>query len=77
MEDGVRYRTIPVHPHHVDADLRDNLRPGDRVVSVFPRHIGPHGSEHPLMLCALLELRHPSWAKEGVGWVAGESANDR
>jgi hypothetical protein len=72
MEDGPRYRTIAVHPRYVDEDLRQNLRPGDRVVSVFPSHIGPHGSEHPLMLKALLELRHPSWAKEGVGWLPGE-----
>jgi len=74
MEDAPRYHVVTVSPHYVEQDLRQHLRPGDRVVSVFPSHIGNHGDEHRLCLKALLELRHPSWAREGVGWVAGDEA---
>ena len=76
IEDGPRYHVVAISPHYVEEDLKQHLRPGDRVVSVFPSSVGNWGDAHKLCLKALLELRHPSWAKEGVGWIAGEDGDD-
>ena len=69
MEDGPRYRTVTIAANYLDHDLQRSLRPGDRIVSVFPTRILDNGQ---VFLVALLELRHPSWAAEDVGWVSGQ-----
>jgi hypothetical protein len=76
MEDSPRYRIISISTEHVAEDLQRALRPGDRVVSVFPVRAEPvrypefsSTTSGGVMLNALLELRHPSWIAEGVGWT--------
>lgn len=85
-----RYRTVRVPHENVAATcgpcnvdgLQALLRPGDRIVSVYPiayelvPNVGPISNHIPVVLEALLELRHPSWEKEGIGWVAGDTADE-
>jgi hypothetical protein len=77
--DSPRYHMIAVDPDNVRRDLQGFLRPGDRVVSIFPVQAEPKSypqfSTRPsggVELRALIELRHPSWALVDAGWVAGE-----
>ena len=81
MEDGPRYHVVTVNADDVPRSLKKHLRPGDRVVSVYPTRAEPKTfsefSVRPgggVQLEALLELRHPSWAREGIGWTASEAA---
>jgi hypothetical protein len=74
MEDGPRYYFFEPDGN-LESALRDFMRPGDRIVSIFPTSASPSYNEVRYMrLRVLLELRHPSWAKEGVGWVPGNEA---
>jgi len=78
MEDGPRYHTVDIGANeHLQQVLQAVMRPGDRIISVYPAKIWPGAQPHhaaTARLTALLELRHPSWAKEGVGWVPGNEA---
>lgn len=83
MEDSPRYVTVPVSDaDNPDESLRTKLRPGDRIVSIFPVRVEPKqysawGRESGgVELRALIELRHPSWAKAKIGWVAGDLWGD-
>jgi hypothetical protein len=71
MEDGPRYRLVNVAPNYLEHDLQRSLRPGDRIVSVVPTRSQPGRFSDSFHLVAIIELRHPSWAAEGVGWVSG------
>lgn len=73
METSPRYATFlireigPTPTFDVEGSLQKILRPGDRVVSVYDCWLNDGRKE----LEALVELRHPSWAEAGVGFVAG------
>ena len=70
MSDSPRYLIIPnVGPDVADSVLQV-LRHGDRIVSVYPTSSQSHGGA--IFLAALVELRHPSWAAENVGWCPGD-----
>ena len=79
MEGSPRYRIVSVSTERLAEDLQRSLRPGDRIVSVFPVRAEPKVfhelSVRPsggVDLQALIELRHPSWKNEGVGWTCSE-----
>lgn len=78
MEDGPRYHTVNIgRSENLQLVLQSVMRPGDRIVSVYPTMVAPGTQPHHsavTRLQVLLELRHPSWAKEGVGWVPGDEA---
>ena len=65
ITDSPRYRIVFLNPDKVEFDIKRALRPGDRVVSVFSVH-----TDLGTSLRALIELRHPSWEAEKIGWVA-------
>lgn len=73
METSPRYATFVLRSSargmtiDVEDSLKEILRPGDRVVSVYNSHL----SVDRVQLEVLVELRHPSWAERGVGFVAG------
>ena len=79
MEGSPRYRIVSVSTERLAEDLQRSLRPGDRIVSVFPVRAEPKVFHEFTVrpsggvdLQALIELRHPSWKNEGVGWTCSE-----
>lgn len=79
----MKYHVVSVDPDNVPRSLKQHLRPGDRVVSIYPTRAEPKTfhefstrSSGGVHLEALLELRHPSWANEPVGWDADEGVTD-
>lgn len=81
--DSPRYRTVQIRsadasrgfdPAALDLSLARALRPGDKIVSVFTLGKDVWGSDR---VCALIELRHPSWEEANVGFTAQGSGGDQ
>jgi hypothetical protein len=47
-------------------ELIKRLQPGDRIVSIYPTFCNLNRGI--MMHEALVELRHPSWAAQGIGY---------
>ena len=60
-----RYRTVQVGNGSVLEDAARHMRPGDRIISAYPV-LTPIPNK-AFQVEILLELRHPSWAQQGIG----------
>lgn len=73
-----RYATfrVPTCGYDPDVDklIKTVLQPGDRVVSIYPIAYHKEGvySTKPVVLNALVELRHPSWVEKNIGYDTDE-----